>query len=67
MDPEQVTVTLETLEKYIDGQCHLWKDLQSKGENDGRNFCMFKYGKSFWLIHDCSELQANQNSLFVAY
>ena len=56
MDPEQVTVTLETLEKYIDGQCHLWKDLQSKGENDGRNFCMFKYGKSFRLIHDCSEL-----------
>ena len=36
MDPEQVTVTLETLEKYIDGQCHLWKDLQSKGQTPGQ-------------------------------
>ena len=38
-------VNLEMLEKYIDYQYFLWKDLQLKGENDGRNFHALSYGE----------------------
>ena len=37
-------VTLATLEKYIDGQCHLWKDLQSKGKMMEEIFAYWSMG-----------------------
>ena len=48
MDPEQAKEPLWKCWKDIfDYQCFLWKELQLKGENDGRNF-----QKSFWPMRD---------------
>ena len=37
--------TLAMLEKYIDYQCFLWKDLQLKGEMMKENFHILRYGE----------------------
>ena len=37
--------TLAMLEKYIDYQCSLWKELQLKGENNGRDFHILRHGE----------------------
>ena len=41
------STTLTTMEKYIDYQYYLRSDLHLKGENDGGNFHILRYGEVF--------------------
>ena len=47
MDSWKEATTLVTRNKYIDYQCFLGKNLQSKGQNDGGNVHILEYGKNF--------------------